>query len=276
MKYDVINIKQIFSRGEHKSDAASLKSPDSHCVLVQQKQPIGSMQPETRSLPQRASHRPQSRDTPRVLLNQASREPQPATRPFSANIHRPAENNQVRHTDHFVGPTFLRSYNARPLEIIPQILKSYMFSWAVYLHSVSLLRVNINLQRGRFPQISQKFNSLSSDPSPATSHYSPLQPSTARTFSPSATQTQTQNRMKQQAGISHTSHNMFCLVTTTWALVGAEICPPSRLPQNNLHFKINSAAQQQGSSNGRSILGQSFINCTICETQNHTWIIGYR
>lgn len=98
------------------------------------------MQPETRSLPQRASHRPQSRDTPRVLLNQASREPQPAIRPFSANIHRPTENNQVRHTDHFVGLTS------------SEILKSYM--WAICLHSVSLLRVNISLQRGWFPQFS--------------------------------------------------------------------------------------------------------------------------
>lgn len=52
----------------HKNDTASLKSPAPHCVFAQQKQPIGNMQPETRSLPQRASHRPQSRDTPHVLL----------------------------------------------------------------------------------------------------------------------------------------------------------------------------------------------------------------
>lgn len=58
------------------------KSP---CVLVKQKQPIGSVQPETRGPPQRASHRPQSRDTPHVLLIQAGREPQPVIQPFSAN-----------------------------------------------------------------------------------------------------------------------------------------------------------------------------------------------
>lgn len=49
------------------------------------------MQPETRSLPQRAAHRPQSRDTPHVLLIQAGREPQPAVRPFSANSHAPTK-----------------------------------------------------------------------------------------------------------------------------------------------------------------------------------------
>lgn len=81
----------------HKSDTASLKSPEPHCVLAQQKQPIGNMQPETRRLPQRASHRPQSRDTPRVLLIQAGREPQPAIQPFSANMHRTTEIHKHRH-----------------------------------------------------------------------------------------------------------------------------------------------------------------------------------
>lgn len=84
-KYDVISTKQMISWREHGSDTASLRSPESHCVLVKQKQPIGNVQPETRSPPQRASHRPQSRDTPRVLLIQAGREPRPAIQPFSAN-----------------------------------------------------------------------------------------------------------------------------------------------------------------------------------------------
>lgn len=67
--------------------------------------------------------------------------------------------------------------------------------------------------------------------------------------------------------VSHTGHNMLCLVTTTW--VRAEICPLSRLPWNNMHFKINSAAQQQGSSKCRSILGPSLINCMFSEAETH-------
>lgn len=100
MKCDVISVKQtkqnkqtkkktstLAHRHTQKGDTASLKSPEPHCVLAQQKQPIGNMQPETRRLPQRASHRPQSRDTPRVLLIQAGTEPQPVIQPFSANTH---------------------------------------------------------------------------------------------------------------------------------------------------------------------------------------------
>lgn len=64
------------------------------------------MQPETRSLPPRASHRPQSRDTPRVLLIQAGREPQPAIQLFSANTHCLTENHKQRQTDHFVSIVF--------------------------------------------------------------------------------------------------------------------------------------------------------------------------
>lgn len=84
MEYDVISIEQMISWREHESDTASLRRPEFYCVLAKQKQPIGSVQPETRSPPQRASHRPQSRDTPRVLLIQAGREPQPAIQPFCA------------------------------------------------------------------------------------------------------------------------------------------------------------------------------------------------
>lgn len=101
MEYDVISIKQMIPWREHGSDTASLRSLESHCILVQQKQPIGSMQPETRSPPQRASHRPQSRDTPRVLLIQTGREPQPAIQPFSANTSTQADRKHT-HIDQFV------------------------------------------------------------------------------------------------------------------------------------------------------------------------------
>lgn len=74
MEYDVISTKQmIFLEESTKSDTASLRSLESHCVLVKQKQPIGNMQPETRSPAHRASHRPQSRDTPGVLLIQTEK-----------------------------------------------------------------------------------------------------------------------------------------------------------------------------------------------------------
>lgn len=65
---------------------------------------------------------------------------------------------------------------------------------------------------------------------------------------------------------------MLCLVTTTWPWVRAEICPLNRPPWNNMHFKINSAAQQQGSSNGRFSLAQGFINCMFSETKKHMGI----
>lgn len=113
MKCDVISVsvnrqnkknkKKQTSTHRHtqKGDTASLKSPEPHCVLAQQKQPIGNMQPETRRLPQRASHRPQSRDTPRVLLIQAGTEPQPVIQPFSANTHT-TENDKRGHPRCFV------------------------------------------------------------------------------------------------------------------------------------------------------------------------------
>lgn len=75
MGCDVISVKlTTFLEESMKNDTASLRSPESHCVLVKQKQPIENMQHETRSQAQRASHSPQSTDTPRVLPIQASRQ----------------------------------------------------------------------------------------------------------------------------------------------------------------------------------------------------------
>lgn len=72
---------------------------------------------------------------------------------------------------------------------------------------------------------------------------------------------------------SHTSHIMLCLVTTTWTWVRAENCPLNTLPWNNMHFKINSAAQQQWSSKCTPILGLSLINCSFSEPQKCTCVI---
>lgn len=48
--------------------------------------------------------------------------------------------------------------------------------------------------------------------------------------------------------------------------------PLNRLPWNNMHFKINSAAQQQGSSERGPILGLSFINCSFSEPQKKSHV----
>lgn len=218
------------------------------------------MQPETRSLPQRAAHRPQSRDTPHVLLIQAGREPQPAVRPFSANSHAPTKITDT-HTLIILSESF-------PLKTVGMhvVTKAEWFltHWNIWM--LIWILTQIDRKKHKYFNHFLKVISSISDVFPPT----PTAISLINHTAPPTTTIHSElskDNMRLEAGSSHTSQNILCLVTTTWARVRAEICPPNRGLCNNIHFKFNSAAQQQGSSNGTSIWGHSSIICTYSDRQ---------
>lgn len=176
------------------------------------------MQPETRSLPQRAAHRPQSRDTPHVLLNQAGREPQPAVRPFSANSHAPTKITDTH--------TLIISSESFPLKTVGMHVVTEAERFLTHWNIRMLIWILTQIDRKKQKYFNHFLKVISSIPDvfPPT----PTMNSLINHTAPPTTTIHSElckDNMRLEAGSSHTSQNILCLVTTTWARVRAEICP---------------------------------------------------